>query len=243
MHTRLRFLLKKQYHSVSLEKIFEICSRKYTKMFKTDSFLGNKKLSLNQNVWRDHATMQQDVLLHFWVIFLYWIRLKYEKNILLSSSRPFSLSTTTLSLSTSMWGYIEKSYKMQQMFFLTIWTNICIKLCNLMLTGWSKKRHLLYVRTDITYGTSPIIDYIAHNGAKTFQNSYLNFYTISKHLFLMAIMIFWIIPITWLKLIFQKLLPLLMCSFEKKCVSGICEFECNFIKTLATICCMYVLKN
>ena len=47
------------------------CSRKYTKMFKTDSFLGNKKLSFNQNVWRDHATMQQDVLLHFWVIFLY----------------------------------------------------------------------------------------------------------------------------------------------------------------------------
>ena len=40
-------------------------------MFKTDSFLGNKKLSLNQNVWCDHATMQQDVLLHFWVIFLY----------------------------------------------------------------------------------------------------------------------------------------------------------------------------
>ena len=40
-------------------------------MFKTDSFLGNKKLSLDQNVWRDHATMQQDVLLHFWVIFLY----------------------------------------------------------------------------------------------------------------------------------------------------------------------------
>ena len=25
-------------------------------MFKTDSFLGYKKLSLNQNVWRDHAT-------------------------------------------------------------------------------------------------------------------------------------------------------------------------------------------
>ena len=48
------------------------CSRKYTKMFKTDSFLGNKKFSLNQNIWCDHATMQQDVLLHFWVIFLYW---------------------------------------------------------------------------------------------------------------------------------------------------------------------------
>ena len=40
-------------------------------MFKTDSFLDNKKLSFNQNVWRDHATMQQDVLLHFWVIFLH----------------------------------------------------------------------------------------------------------------------------------------------------------------------------
>ena len=41
------------------------------KMVKTDSFLGNQKLSLNQNVWRDHATMQQDVLLHFGVMFLY----------------------------------------------------------------------------------------------------------------------------------------------------------------------------
>ena len=35
-------------------------------------YLGNKKLSLNQNVLCDHATMQQDVLLHFWLIFLYW---------------------------------------------------------------------------------------------------------------------------------------------------------------------------
>ena len=56
------------------------CSRKYTKMFKTDSFLGNKKLSLNQNVWRDHATMQQDVLLHFWVIFLHWNQAEMWKN-------------------------------------------------------------------------------------------------------------------------------------------------------------------
>ena len=39
-------------------------------MFKTDSLLGNKKFSLNQNVWRDHANMQQDVLLHLWVMFL-----------------------------------------------------------------------------------------------------------------------------------------------------------------------------
>ena len=34
-------------------------------MFETDSFLGNKKLSINPNAWRDHATIQQDVLLHF----------------------------------------------------------------------------------------------------------------------------------------------------------------------------------
>ena len=42
------------------------CSRKCPKMFKTDSFLGNEKLSLNQSVWPDHATMQQDILLHHW---------------------------------------------------------------------------------------------------------------------------------------------------------------------------------
>ena len=58
-------------HCKPLENTWK-CSRKYPKMLKTDSFLGNKKLSFNQNVWRDHATMQQDVLLHFWVIFLYW---------------------------------------------------------------------------------------------------------------------------------------------------------------------------
>ena len=27
-------------------------------------------LKTDQNVWCDHATMQQDILLHFWVIFL-----------------------------------------------------------------------------------------------------------------------------------------------------------------------------
>ena len=56
--------------AVSLEKIFEIVQEN-TLMLKTDSLLGNKKLSLNQNVWCDHATMNQDVLLHFLVIFLY----------------------------------------------------------------------------------------------------------------------------------------------------------------------------
>jgi len=35
-------------------------------MFKSDSFLGNKKLSLNQNVWRDHATMQLFRCLPLW---------------------------------------------------------------------------------------------------------------------------------------------------------------------------------
>ena len=31
-------------------------------MFKTDSFLGNKNLSLNQNALRHHATMQQNTI-------------------------------------------------------------------------------------------------------------------------------------------------------------------------------------
>ena len=50
------------------------CSKKIhlSKIFETDSFLGNKKMSLIQNVWRDHPTMQQDVLMHFLVIFPYW---------------------------------------------------------------------------------------------------------------------------------------------------------------------------
>ena len=34
-------------------------------MFKIDSFLGNKTLSLNQIVWHDHATMQQDIFFAF----------------------------------------------------------------------------------------------------------------------------------------------------------------------------------
>ena len=44
------------FEAVSLKKIFEIVQEyMYTKMFKTDSFFGNKKLSLNQNVWRDQV--------------------------------------------------------------------------------------------------------------------------------------------------------------------------------------------
>ena len=82
-------------------------------MFKTDSFLGNKKSSLNQNVWRDHATMQQDVLLHFWVIFLHLNQAKMWKNILLFSSRAFSLYAPV-----KQWGYMKKSYKMQQKYRL-----------------------------------------------------------------------------------------------------------------------------
>ena len=38
-------------------------------------------MSLNQNVWRDHVTMQQDVLLHFWVIFLHWNQVEIWKKI------------------------------------------------------------------------------------------------------------------------------------------------------------------
>ena len=47
-------------------------------------------MSLNQNVWHDHATMQQNVLLHISLLKSGW---NMKKNILLSSSRAFSLST------------------------------------------------------------------------------------------------------------------------------------------------------
>ena len=46
-------------------------------------------MSLNQSVRLDHATMQQDDLLLFYTE----MRLKYEKDTLLSSSRAFLLST------------------------------------------------------------------------------------------------------------------------------------------------------
>ena len=55
---------------LSLEQIFEIAQENTLKFSKL--ILGNKKLNLNQNVWHDHATIQQDILVHFWVIFLYW---------------------------------------------------------------------------------------------------------------------------------------------------------------------------
>ena len=78
-----------------------------------------------------------------------------------------------------------------------------------------------------------------------------------KAYFLMAILIIWNSPISWLTWIFKPVnkplyakisliyskIALLMRSFEQNCVSGICEFECKFKKTLAAICCMYVLKN
>ena len=50
------------------------------KCSKLISFLGNKKSSLNQNVRRDHVTMQQNVVLHFCVIFLYWNEAKIWRN-------------------------------------------------------------------------------------------------------------------------------------------------------------------
>ena len=88
LSTRFSCCLKMKSVENILEYFLEQFSRRYTKMFKTDSFLCNKKLSLNQNVWRDHATMQKDVW--FWWYFYIELRLKNEKNILWSSSRAFS---------------------------------------------------------------------------------------------------------------------------------------------------------
>ena len=66
-------------------------------MIKTDSFLGNEKLSLNQNVWRDHATMQQDIFLHFLgdIAMLNQAEIRKKNSVV-----QLSLSTPTFSLST-----------------------------------------------------------------------------------------------------------------------------------------------
>ena len=83
------------------------CSKKYPKMFKTDSILGNKKTSLNQNVWCDHATIN--------IIFFTFLgdismlnQAEIWKNILLSSSRAFSLSTPVDNNNT---GYVSRVVK------------------------------------------------------------------------------------------------------------------------------------
>ena len=132
------------------------CSRKYSKMFETDSFLGSKKLSLNQNFWRDHATMQQDVLLHFWVMFLYW-------NFCCPAVELISLPTpmengAVCQLKSFLivyrhffivypcgqqWGYMEKSCKMQQMCIVCLsklphFWSISLHGCLALKTQWNK---------------------------------------------------------------------------------------------------------
>ena len=100
------------------------CLRTYTEMFKTDSFLGNKKLSFNQNVWRDHVTMQQDVLLHFRGIFSYHNQAEIWKNILMSSSmQSFFIVYPHFFIvypCGQQWGYMEKCYKLQKTKWLLI---------------------------------------------------------------------------------------------------------------------------
>ena len=144
-------------------------------MFKTDSFLGNKKLSLNQNVWRDHATMQQDVLLHFWVIFLYQnqaeIWKKYSvvqqrvlfhclplwKTVLFVSSRAFSLFTPVEN-SEATWKKATKCNK--NIFHFNFQNNHGTKLkshftlwhsCTLKINGRSK----LYIDHEILCSLKP----------------------------------------------------------------------------------------
>ena len=75
--------------AVRLEKTFDIVQENTQKWSKLISFLENKKWRLNQNVRHDYATIQQGVLMHFWVIFNTKMRPKYEEIILLSSSKAF----------------------------------------------------------------------------------------------------------------------------------------------------------
>ena len=69
------------------------CSRKYTKMFKTDSFLGKKNWVQTRMFGVIMPLCNRMFCCIFGWYFYIEIRLKYEKIILLSSSRAFSLST------------------------------------------------------------------------------------------------------------------------------------------------------
>ena len=104
-------------------------------MFKNDSFLGNKNSSSNQNVWRNHATMQQDVMMHFLVILLYWNQTEIWKNILLSSSRAFSLSTPTFSLCTPV-DNSEATWKKATKCSKQIWSWTKIVQVQIMFAIW-----------------------------------------------------------------------------------------------------------
>ena len=94
---------------MTILQIFEIFQENSLKCSILISFLGNKKASLNQNVWRDHATNQQDFLLHFWETFLYWNEAKTWRNDLFFLSSIFSCLPLWKTLT-----YLEKSYKMKQ---------------------------------------------------------------------------------------------------------------------------------
>ena len=70
---------------------------------------------MKQNDRRDHSTMQQDVLLYFWVIFYTEMGPKYEEIILLSSSRTFLSSTS-----------MENSNVVQRYSFLVVYPHFLV---------------------------------------------------------------------------------------------------------------------
>ena len=88
--------------AVSLEKIFEIVQENTLKCSKLISFFCNKKLSLNQNVWRDYAIMKQHVLLK--ILKSGWTM---KKSILLSSSRAFWLINCLISELNWIWLQLD----------------------------------------------------------------------------------------------------------------------------------------
>ena len=94
------------------------CSRKYTKMFKTSSFLSNKKLNLNQRMFGVIMPLYNRMFccIFGWYFYIE-IRLKYEK-IFCSALEIFIVYPLFFVVyPEQQWGYIEKSYKMQQMAF------------------------------------------------------------------------------------------------------------------------------
>jgi hypothetical protein len=119
LSTRFFFLKMKSIEKIlqifrSLENFFEIVQKNTQTCLKLISFVSNKRLSVNQNVRHDHATMQQDVLLHFWAMLLYWNQAEIWSDysvVQLSSFFIVYLYTSLLWTTVRLPG---KSYKMQQ---------------------------------------------------------------------------------------------------------------------------------
>ena len=124
------------------------CSRKYPKMFKTDSFslFRQQKIEFKPEclAWSCHYATGCFVAFLGDMYFYIEIRLKYEKIILLSSSRAFSLSTPVEN-SEATWKIATKCNK----FLFFIWNIIEYVERNRLLNSSSQQEMLQYLSQNV----------------------------------------------------------------------------------------------